>query len=128
MASKTQIKKVIDKFSKQNFKFLKFIELLLLVKNIPENVSNALKDVDLIYHIDEACNHISWITDYFDRKINPAVRSGYGHLDLRNACRSMPTSPLTVGLLCSESLNHRNTGKGASMTTKGSTLKSTENQ
>ena len=46
MASKTQIKKVIDKFSKHNFKFLKFIELLLLVKNIPENVSNALKDVD----------------------------------------------------------------------------------
>ncbi|WP_173668977.1 hypothetical protein [Sharpea azabuensis] len=68
MASKTQIKKVIDKFSKHNFKFLKFIELLLLVKNIPENVSNALKDVDLIYHIDEAHNHISWITDYFDGK------------------------------------------------------------
>lgn len=68
MASKTQIKKVIDKFSKHNFKFLKFIELLLLVKNIPENVSNALKDVDLIYHIDEAHNHISWFTDYFDGK------------------------------------------------------------
>ena len=79
MASKTQIKKVIDKFSKQNFKFLKFIELLLLVKNIPENVSNALKDTDLIYHIDEAHNHISWIIDYFDGKINPAVRLNPRH-------------------------------------------------
>lgn len=111
MASKTQIKKVIDKFSKQNLKFLKFIELLLLVKNIPENVSNALKDTDLIYHIDEAHNHISWIIDYFDGKINPAVRSGHGHLDLRNACRSMPTLPLTAGLLCSENLNPRHTGR-----------------
>ena len=49
-----QIKSNIDNFSKLIFKFTQFIDLLFLLKHIPDEIASRLNDTNFIYHISEA--------------------------------------------------------------------------
>ena len=65
VTSITQILESINTFSATNFLFSQNIDLLQLVKHIPENVSFKLNDAEFISHLSNAQSHLDWINDYF---------------------------------------------------------------
>lgn len=74
MDSITQIVDLIEKFSKINFKFTKYIEMFRLMKHVPESISSGLNSAEFIHHISEAYKHISWLIDYFDDNVMKTVK------------------------------------------------------
>lgn len=70
----TQIKTNIESFSKLCFKFIKYIELLLALRHIPDTISRSLNDIDFLFHLQQASFHIDAITAYFDVNVIPALR------------------------------------------------------
>ena len=49
----------IESSSKQNFKFSHYFQPLNLLNRIPNSISDHLNDIDFIYHLDEASEHIN---------------------------------------------------------------------
>lgn len=75
MDSITQILNLIESFSSQLFIFSTYIEpLKLLDSNLPLNVASSLNDIDVLHHLSEASKHIDWLSDFFNKSINPAVK------------------------------------------------------
>ena len=74
MTSISQILKSINTFSASNFLFSQNIDLLQLVKCIPENVSFRLNNADFISHLSKAQLHLDWLNDYFTKEIIPLLK------------------------------------------------------
>ena len=74
MQSITHLIDSIESSSKQNFKFSQYFQPLNLLNRIPNSISDHLNDIDFIYHLDEASEHINWLNKFFEGNINPVTK------------------------------------------------------
>lgn len=80
MQSITHLIDSIESSSKQNFKFSQYFQPLNLLNRIPNSISDHLNDIDFIYHLDEASEHINWPNKFFEDNINPVTKKEISHL------------------------------------------------
>ena len=80
MQSITHLIDSIESSSKQNFKFSQYFQPLNLLNRIPNSISDHLNDIDFIYHLDEASEHINWLNKFFEGNINPVTKKEISHL------------------------------------------------
>ena len=80
MQSITHLIVSIESSSKQNFKFSQYFQPLNLLNRIPNSISDHLNDIDFIYHLDEASEHINWLNKFFEGNINPVTKKEISHL------------------------------------------------
>ena len=69
-----QIIDVINNFSKANFKLSKYIDLFLLLKTVPTRVEIELNDVDFIFHLNQAQEHIEWLNTYIEDHVLKTIK------------------------------------------------------
>ena len=74
MTSITHILESINTFSATNFFFSQNIDILQLVKHIPENVSFKLNDAEFISHLSKAQSNLDWLNNYFSKEIIPLLK------------------------------------------------------
>lgn len=64
----------IESFSKLNFKFSQYFQILNPLVKIPDAVSHRLNNIDVIHHLEEASKYIDWLNSFFEDKINPITK------------------------------------------------------
>lgn len=76
----TQILDSLNSFSKQNFKFTQLIDPLMILKSIPDSISSQLNEVDFIFHLQQAANHIDWLNDFIQSKLTHSLKKEINRL------------------------------------------------
>ena len=74
MDSITQFRDTYNSFSKLNFDFSRDIETLLLLKTIPDSLSEKLENSEFLHHLNEAIRHLEYVCEYMNIDINPELR------------------------------------------------------